>query len=513
MRLAILSDVHGNLPACEAVLQDIERRDVDQILCLGDMVGYGPRPAEVLQLLRQAGARMILGNHDAAVCGMLDYSDFRETAQRIVDWTREELDREAIEYLRSLPYILEGDKWICSHCDLVQPDAFFYLEEETDARASWSVSDTPLLFVGHTHAPMIHLLDTEDGYHQLPAQGLEMDAQERHIINVGSVGFSRDADYRAPYVILDEATRSVSWVRVPYDVAALEADCIARLGSAQEAAHLKAKYDRMPPAENVLTFSPPVRLARSRRAPNPVAKSARSLVWIVGMPLLLLALMLAAIVFASRLASPPAPRGTVGELVMIPPTEAPSPAARPAPPATKPAPSLLDIPFAGPLLMPKAEPNAPVPKATPGSLQHNFEAALEGWQTPRQGVTHSLSAEYAHSGSQSLHIQKPVHAHELAGLEIGTTFPPGQDIRVRLWAFYQGETAAETIRVVMTEADDQGQTEIVLGTLALRQNSWQPFDAIYRPTLDAPNPSLSLHLRYPDQAADIYIDDLTLSPL
>jgi len=308
MRIALFSDVHANLNALNAVLADIETRQVDRILCLGDMVGYGSRPVEVLARLNEVGAEMIMGNHDAAACGKLDYhEDFNPLAAAFMDWTRDTIRADDQKFLSALPYVIEGERWSVAHCDMVDPEAFLYLDSECEARASWLGGTFQVLFVGHTHEAMIHRLNLEDNTYLAAApQGFVCASSCRYIVNVGSVGFSRDDDYRAPYVLFDETAGLVTWLRVPYDLDAFANDIETRIPMPHPQMYglLETRLNMgeiamtteimLPSSETMAKLA-----TRRKRARAKAAAGRRPWLWF-GLPLMLLAVVLLGLVWATR---------------------------------------------------------------------------------------------------------------------------------------------------------------------------------------------------------------------
>ena len=518
MRIALLSDVHANLPACEAVLEDMATREVDRVLCLGDMVGYGPKPVEVLARLRATGARMIMGNHDAAVCKLMPYDDFRDRARQVVDWTRDQLDPTDLALLAELPYVLDGEAYQCAHCDVVEPAAFYYLENETDARANWSAGSSPLLFVGHTHVPAIHILDGDQRYHCLPAQGIHLQPDERYIVNVGSVGFSRDDDYRAPYVLFDTDLGALTWVRVPYDLDRLARDCEEAFGDGDEVPVLQRKRDLLGPGEDRVEVFAPTSLRRPAPAP-PVVRTANRLLWLVGMPLLLLVLLVVGVVVASRTGGLTRPSAQ-DDLVERPAVPPPAPSSLPAPltdptyvppDRIEPSPSPTPTPDQA---APERAPRPEAPRYPPGTVTEGFETDLGGWEaSARDGVELSSTALTVHSGERALRLLKSPATTELAQVEVLHRFPPGRGFTVTFHALHQGPPPAGRLRVLMAEREPAGATQVLLGQVTLQSGNWMPFRAEYRPSLDAPLESLRLILRYPEEGADILVDDLALIPL
>lgn len=226
MRIAILSDPHANLRAWNAVLADIANARVDRILCLGDIVGYGPSPVEVLESAYRHVHAFVLGNHDAVVAGKMAPDVFNDRARRLILWTRERIGRRGADFLSSLPLVLAGEGYRCSHANFDRPSAFGYVLEPEDAAASWAATREQLLFVGHTHEPKLFVLGASGTPHRLEPQDFLAEPGKRYIVNVGSVGLPRDADGRASYVIFDDVARTVCFRRVPFDLDAFRADVL-----------------------------------------------------------------------------------------------------------------------------------------------------------------------------------------------------------------------------------------------------------------------------------------------
>lgn len=218
MRYAIVSDIHANSQAWKAVLADCRAERVDRILCLGDMIGYGPDPNEVLDSVFDSIEAAILGNHDAAAIGMIDADVFNNSARRALDRTRSILHKRHTLILNTLPFTLQGKDFRCTHGDFAHPEEFNYIFNAADAHLNWSACLEQLLFVGHTHTPCIFVIGESRSTYQIPAQDFVLEAGKRYIVNPGSVGFPRNADLRASYCIYDDETRSVLFRRVPFDL-------------------------------------------------------------------------------------------------------------------------------------------------------------------------------------------------------------------------------------------------------------------------------------------------------
>jgi len=258
MQYAIVSDIHANLQAWNAVLLDIRSLDLDKIICLGDLVGYGPNPAEVLESVHGNVDYLVLGNHDAVVCGKLDPSLFNESARGIIEWTERRLNKEAVSFLKSLPLSLDGRTFRCAHGDFGDPAAFNYIIDPEDASPSWHAVENQLLFVGHTHHPAIFLLGESGTPRVVDPQDFVLEPEKRFLVNVGSVGQPRDGETRACYCILDSAAGSVCWRRIPFDIDAYRS-ALENTGVSVEPSYFLRHDPRQgkPPLRELLNFSPP----------------------------------------------------------------------------------------------------------------------------------------------------------------------------------------------------------------------------------------------------------------
>ncbi|MEI6563041.1 MAG: metallophosphoesterase family protein [bacterium] len=220
MRYALVSDIHANIQAWKMVYEDIQKNSVDRIICLGDVIGYGPNPAELLWSLKNKVDAFVLGNHDAALCGKLDDSLFNDDARRLLAWTRKQLNEDDLKFIRTFPLTLIGDGFRCSHSEFSEPASFDYVLEAAEALPSWKATDSDLLIVGHTHERAIFVLGNSGIPRVVEPQDFTVDAGKRYFVNVGSVGQPRGKDHRASYCIYDTETRSIYWRRVMFDVEA-----------------------------------------------------------------------------------------------------------------------------------------------------------------------------------------------------------------------------------------------------------------------------------------------------
>ena len=226
MKLAIISDIHGNLEALRTVLADIAARPVDRILCLGDIVGYNADPVECLTLVRNAGAICIAGNHDRAVAGLCTAEGWNSSARRAVEWTQRQLDSDALAYLAGLPLdaALPG-LLVAVHGTLLASGGCDTTYLDSDARRleclgnlSAHPAQASICAFGHTHR--LEATALRDG-HLSPLAGdrLRLANDAAHLLNPGTVGQPRTTDRRATYLILDSESRDLTIRRLDYDFA------------------------------------------------------------------------------------------------------------------------------------------------------------------------------------------------------------------------------------------------------------------------------------------------------
>jgi diadenosine tetraphosphatase ApaH/serine/threonine PP2A family protein phosphatase len=219
VRYAVLSDIHGNLEALRAVLADAADL-ADDVLCLGDVVGYGADPTACVDLIGARARAVVAGNHEHAVTGVLEMSWFNRHARAAAEWTRTQLDGDCAAYLTALPLTAELDDATLVHASPRQPDEWDYLVTEEDGLAAFGAFATRLCFVGHSHLPAMWSFGSSGPDYERGDVDVTLDAGRRYIVNVGSVGQPRDRDPRAAYVVWDLDARRVVVRRVAYDVAA-----------------------------------------------------------------------------------------------------------------------------------------------------------------------------------------------------------------------------------------------------------------------------------------------------
>jgi predicted phosphodiesterase len=216
MRIALISDVHANLQAWQAVSRDIRNHGPDMTICLGDPVGYGPDPQAVLDGVREVCAGAVIGDHDAVISGILEREVFDEESLRLIDWTAEQLDGEAISHLRSLPYKMGDDDLVCVHAEPRNPDCFGFILDKPDALEALEAARQPLVFVGHTHVAGAFEMTTGKSIQWRAPGEFKLKPNTRYVINPGSVGDPLDTSPRASYCLFDTETRDVTFRRIPF---------------------------------------------------------------------------------------------------------------------------------------------------------------------------------------------------------------------------------------------------------------------------------------------------------
>jgi diadenosine tetraphosphatase ApaH/serine/threonine PP2A family protein phosphatase len=224
LRVAVISDIHANLHALEAVLEAVDADPPDELWCVGDLVGYGPRPNEVVALVRERAAISLLGNHDLGVLGQLDLDEFSPDAAASARWTQTVLLDEHRAYLESLSPQAKVEGAELYHASPRDPVWEYVITEEA-ARAALESTVAPVVLVGHSHIALaITLLDGRlEG--DLAPGGSEVGLDEgRWLLNPGSVGQPRDGDPRAAWLVLDLPSGKARFGRVPYDIARTQAE-------------------------------------------------------------------------------------------------------------------------------------------------------------------------------------------------------------------------------------------------------------------------------------------------
>ena len=231
MKAAIISDIHGNVEAFQAVLSDMERQHISSVACLGDNVGYGPEPEAVVNLIREKEIPCVIGNHELALMKTGHLSRMNPTARRSAVMTRDLISSETMRYIGGLKSTMHFHGALCVHgCPPASVVTYLTMLSEQDLVEVFRSYDERICFVGHTHElEWVRFDGLRVTRHPLGRAPVELKPDRRYIINAGSVGQPRDGDNRAKYVIWDPAEHWVQARFVPYDIAKT-ADRILELG-------------------------------------------------------------------------------------------------------------------------------------------------------------------------------------------------------------------------------------------------------------------------------------------
>jgi predicted phosphodiesterase len=219
MKWAILSDVHGNLEAFQAVIEDLREEKMDRVAYLGDVVGYGADPNDCLALLQGLTDWVVSGNHDYGSVGLTDIDAFNPTARSALLWTRDQLLPESRDYLRRLLLTRQIGEITFVHASPNQPEDWNYVFTYPEAEEAFQSLTGRLAFMGHSHRPLILAKEKDSEVRVIHTQGAVLKSGIQYIINVGSVGQPRDGYSEAAYGLYDEAERTYRLKRVDYDVA------------------------------------------------------------------------------------------------------------------------------------------------------------------------------------------------------------------------------------------------------------------------------------------------------
>lgn len=224
MRYAVISDIHSNLEALEAVLGKISELRADETLCLGDIVGYNANPNECVEIVRRAGIRCIMGNHDSRASGIEEPDNFRPLAKEAAIWTREHLTPDNKAFLKTLQREMIIDGFALFHGSIHDTDR--YIIDEADLRENFLMleklpNDVRIGFYGHTHAKAAVSMQRERLFMEQDEE-LKTAGWKRYLINPGSVGQPRDRDPGASFLVYDEINEKINFYRVDYDIAAAQ---------------------------------------------------------------------------------------------------------------------------------------------------------------------------------------------------------------------------------------------------------------------------------------------------
>lgn len=218
MKVALISDVHGNLEALEAVLRDIEQQGAEKIHFLGDAVGYGCNPNECVKLINKHCDIKLLGNHDYVVMGLDSTENFNHVARISMDWTQDKIKSKMVTVLADFEMSAVFLDYFLVHASPAGPESWNYILDTETAREQFDSFASNICFVGHTHLPTCFILEKDGTITQKKQAETLFEENCKYIINIGSVGQPRDNDPRACYMIIDTDQNKTSYRRVDYNI-------------------------------------------------------------------------------------------------------------------------------------------------------------------------------------------------------------------------------------------------------------------------------------------------------
>lgn len=228
MRYILISDIHGNLEALQAVLEFVHRLEPYQLYCLGDVVGYGADPRQCLEVLQDEANLILAGNHDLAVAGVINSESFNPMASEVVRWTRRALDEDDLEALSNMPLVYIDGDYLFTHASPIDPMDFPYIRTLDDVAKVLSSIGQRFCFVGHTHLPVLVSMHERTGALEIVRESrVRIKNGYRYFVNAGSTGQPRDSNPDACVVILDEQDETIEFLRIPYNITACQSKIIS----------------------------------------------------------------------------------------------------------------------------------------------------------------------------------------------------------------------------------------------------------------------------------------------
>ena len=225
MRIALFGDIHANLEALEAVLEDASQQGATDYVCMGDVVGYNADPAACLEKVRAMNCPTVKGNHDEDASGSHSLETMNPIAATALEWTREQLSTEQRLWLARLRMVRQVSDFTVVHSTLDQPANWNYVTNRFDAMSNFSYQFTQICFHGHTHVPRVYM--KTDKVQEVLADSIAIEDTAKYFINVGSVGQPRDGDWRACYALYDLDHNMIVFRLVEYDIATAQRKIIA----------------------------------------------------------------------------------------------------------------------------------------------------------------------------------------------------------------------------------------------------------------------------------------------
>lgn len=220
MRYGIFSDVHSNSQALDAVIEAFKLERIDRYFCVGDVVGYGANPKECIEKVKALALISVAGNHDWASVDLFSADYFNPAAKEAVFWTKRNLDDNSRYFLESLKLVYKNEDLILVHGTLENPQDFNYLVDDSSAWSTFRLMETEICFVGHSHIAGIFFKDKDGWIYYRQGGSIEIKAENKYIVNVGSVGQPRDRNPDAAYCIYDSEKKEIQLKRIKYDIQA-----------------------------------------------------------------------------------------------------------------------------------------------------------------------------------------------------------------------------------------------------------------------------------------------------
>lgn len=217
MKYAVVSDIHGNLESLRRAFDRIEAQE--RLICLGDIVGYGPDPNECVRMIRERAFEVVLGNHDVAAVDNFGVEYFNDAARKAIAWTQGVIEKEHAAWLNTLSYEIRRPEYLLVHGAPV--NYFEYILDKRTAAQAFERTDAPVIFIGHTHIAEYYALGTDGKIahkHMQHGGELNLEKDTRYIIDVGSIGQPRDLNPQPSFVRYDDEARTIQWVRYDYPI-------------------------------------------------------------------------------------------------------------------------------------------------------------------------------------------------------------------------------------------------------------------------------------------------------
>ena len=220
MRYGIFSDIHSNLEALDAVIEDYKKEEIDRYLCIGDVVGYAANPKECIGKVKRLAMVTVAGNHDWASVNLFSTEYFNPNALEAVSWTARNLDEQSRYFLEHLILVYKNEDLTMVHGTLDEPGDFSYMTDGYIASRTFELLETNICFVGHTHVFGVFIKSKDGRIQYQEESSIDIKEDNKYIINVGSVGQPRDANPQAAYCIYDTEKKNVQIQRISYDIQA-----------------------------------------------------------------------------------------------------------------------------------------------------------------------------------------------------------------------------------------------------------------------------------------------------